>query len=40
MDIAKWIEVCEEYLHHEAPWLLQVIEGKRGTMEAPLLSAV
>lgn len=39
-DAAKRIEECEEYLHHEMTWLLQVVEGKRGTMEAPLFSAV
>lgn len=40
MDTAKRIEVCEEYLHHEMTWLIQVIEGKRGTMEVLVLSAV
>lgn len=40
MNTAKQIEEFEEYLRYEMIWLLQVIEGKSGTMEAPLLSAV
>lgn len=40
MDTDEQIEECEEYLHHGMTWLLQVIEGRRSTMETTLLSAV